>query len=67
MPEIELTGNRLASVNGCRGILEYTDTAVRINTQSMILCFNGNNLRIKFLSENTIEIAGVISKLEFVY
>ena len=65
MPEIEMHGNRSAMVEGCRGILEYAENVVRINANSMILCFNGRGLRIKYLGDSGIEIAGVISSLEF--
>ena len=65
MPEIELHGNRSAMVEGCRGVLEYADNIIRLNANSMILCFTGRGLRIKFLGESGIEIAGVITGLEF--
>ncbi len=64
LPNIELCGNRSACVDGCRGILEYSENTVRINAGAMVLSFGGRELRIKFLGGSTIEIAGFISSLE---
>ena len=66
MPNIELCGNKHAAVEGCRGILEYAENSVRLKTGSLILSFKGQGLRIKFLGDNTIEIAGLISELSFI-
>ena len=38
---VELLGNRQAVVDGCRGIIEYSDSCIRLSAQGLILKFTG--------------------------
>lgn len=62
---IELSGNRRAVVEGCRGIVEYSDGLIRLNTSSGIVRFTGNNLSMSCLTEENAVVEGVILAVEF--
>lgn len=64
-PKIELIGNREAIVDGCRGVAEYGDNAIRLNISGGSVCFFGKNLEITCLYSNEAIIKGAISNMEF--
>ena len=64
-PCIELSGNREILIEGGRGVLEYTDEAVRVNTDSMILTVAGRGLNLKCISDSALIISGFITSLRF--
>ena len=65
MPQIELLGNREALVDGCRGVLQYEDTVVRISTGRMIVRFTGQDLCICALQAGQIRITGTIAGVDY--
>lgn len=62
---VELLGNRQAVVDGCRGIIEYSDSCIRLSAQGLILKFTGTGLTIKAFTESEAIVAGTILGLEF--
>lgn len=62
---IELSGNTRAVVEGCKGILEYEDDVIRLNTASGIVRFMGQNLGMNCLSEDSAVVEGKILSVEF--
>jgi len=62
---VELLGNRQAVVDGCRGIVEYSDTCIRLSAQGLILKFTGTGLEIKAFTENEAIVGGTILGLEY--
>lgn len=62
---VELLGNRQAVVDGCRGIIEYSDTCIRLSAQGLILKFTGTGLEIKAFTENEAIVGGTILGLEY--
>lgn len=62
---IELSGNRRAVVEGCRGILEYEEGVIRLNTGSGILRFIGRELGLSCMTEESAVVTGVILSVEF--
>lgn len=62
---IELLSNREATVDGCRGILDYSDEAVRLNVGNGSVTFFGRDLMIKTLSDREAVLAGHIQRVEF--
>ena len=62
---IELMGNHRAIVDGCRGIVEYSDGLVRIQTGDGMIRFTGSALSISCLTEDSSIIEGVITSLEY--
>ena len=62
---VELLSNRQAIIDGCRGIIEYSDTLIRLSSEKLILKFTGTDLEIKLLSQQNMIIEGTILSLEY--
>ena len=62
---IELCGNREALIEGCKGILEYSDCGVAINTGKLTVKFCGSDLTITALQDGSTEIKGTITCIDF--
>lgn len=65
MPYIEMLGNSEAVVDGCKGVLEYTEDGIALNVGACVLRFQGRNLTILAYSESQTEIHGEIQSVEF--
>lgn len=52
-------------LEGCGGIIEYTDDVVRVKTGKSITKFNGKNLEIKCIQIDSLIIQGFITSIEF--
>lgn len=64
--QIELLGNNEAVVEGCKGILEYDDTVIKIAIHKMQVKFIGIDLTIKSLNSESVIIQGAIGGIEFI-
>jgi len=64
-PYIGITADKEAVVEGCKGIVEYTDTIVSVNCKSFIVHFRGFSLSIKSLSKDCIAVTGTITEINF--
>ena len=62
----EMCGNREVIIEGCRGVLEYDENVVRINTGKMITCFFGRGLTRKCLTTDSLIVEGFITSIEFI-
>ena len=62
---MELSGNTQATVEGCGGILEYSDEVVRVKTGKMVTKFTGRNLKIRCLSCDALVVEGFVTAIEF--
>lgn len=61
---IILFGNREVSVEGCRGVVDYYDNLIRLKVQDGTAVFNGQNLEIVSMTDETAVIKGVIGSVE---
>ena len=52
-------------VEGCRGILEYEEGVIRLNTTSGIVRFMGRDLTMNCLTEDSAVVTGFILSVEF--
>lgn len=66
IPELSFRGNKEVVIEGCKGVLEYSEDVIRINTSIGIVCFFGRNLNLVCISETEMIINGFITKVEFV-
>lgn len=66
MPHFEMNGNREVIIEGCKGILEYDENIIKINTGKIISQFIGRNLSIKGLGPNDLIVTGFITSIEFI-
>ena len=64
-PRMELGGRREATVDGCGGVLEYTETVVRIRYGRGVVKFSGERLRLHSLAAKSLILSGEIQKIEF--
>ncbi len=62
---IEMNGNREAVVDGVRGVLEYDENVIRLNTGRLVVRFAGSCLMIKTLSLNQALVCGNIMSVDF--
>ncbi|MDR1564389.1 MAG: YabP/YqfC family sporulation protein [Oscillospiraceae bacterium] len=62
---IEFSGNREVIVEGCKGILEYDDTTIRLNLGRESVRFLGKGLSIGAMSGKIAVIEGYINSMEF--
>jgi len=62
---IEIVSNCCAMVDGCRGVLEYGEDIIRLNTGRNNISISGNGLTIKSLDCQQAIIEGIIVAIEF--
>ncbi len=64
-PQIQIFGNNKIMVEGCMGVLEYTDTYLKLKLQKGALILCGAGFDISFYEERLITVKGKISSVEF--
>jgi sporulation protein YqfC len=65
MPKLTMLGSGDLIIENYKGVIEYSEEKVRINTASGIIKISGSNLIIKEITAEDIIIKGIISSLEF--
>ena len=63
--KIEMMGNREATVDGCRGVAEYSDTVIKLNISGGSVSFSGDGLEITCLYRSEATVRGNIRSVEF--
>ena len=66
LPRLIFTGNRELFIENYRGIVEYSDTIIRLNTSECMLKVSGTHLGIKNIAAEEIMLFGNIKRLEFI-
>ena len=62
---IKITGRNEICIENYRGILEYTDLLIRVQTKSGQIRLSGKNLQIEYYTNDEMKITGRIVQLEF--
>lgn len=62
---LELCSNRELLVDGCKGIVEYNDTLIRLHIPEGQLKVSGRELQIACMSEDSLIVRGFLSGLEY--
>ena len=62
---ITITGRIEICIENYRGILEYTDLLIRVQTKSGQIRLSGKNLQIEYYTNDEMKITGRIVQLEF--
>ena len=65
VPIISVTGQNEASIENYRGILEYTDKLIRIQTKLGKIYVTGRGLQIEHYNNDEMKITGHITVIEF--
>ena len=66
LAKITMIGERDLTVENYKGILEYSDTIIRLKTNGRGIKITGENLGIRTITDEDIEVYGRINTLEFV-
>ncbi|MCX7710297.1 MAG: sporulation protein YqfC [Clostridia bacterium] len=66
VPRLTLIGNGNLLIENYKGIIEYDDKRVRVNTGSGIIKIVGDRLVIKEITSEDIMIDGEIQAMEFI-
>lgn len=62
---VTLLGDSEVCIENYRGIVEYTECLVRIQTKGKQIRLHGKNLQIEYYSNYEMKITGMICSLEF--
>lgn len=62
---IELDGNSSVTLEGSKGVLEYSTECIRISVENYIVSFKGRNLTLKCISPTALTINGSILNVNF--
>ncbi len=62
---IELCGNREAIIEGCQGVLEYSDSVIALNTGKLTVRICGCELTIASMQNGQAIIKGIITSLDY--
>ena len=65
VPLLTIAGQSEACIENYRGILEYTDKLIRIQTKLGKIHVIGRNLQIEFYTNDEMKIVGHITVIEF--
>ena len=64
MPKITITGFNEMIIENFKGILEYEDYYIRINTSLGIVNINGYELNLENMTNNDIKVTGKIESID---
>ena len=64
VPKITITGFNEMIIENFKGILEYEDYYIRINTSLGIINVNGYELRLENMTNDHIKVTGKIEKFD---
>ncbi len=65
LPHISIIGSEEINIENYKGVIEYTEQLIRINTSSGILRLTGKKLCIRQITDENIKITGVLGALEY--
>ena len=65
VPILRVTGQNEATVENYRGILEYTDKLIRVQTKFGKIYIIGRCLQIEYYTNDEMKIVGHITNIEF--
>lgn len=63
--QMQVLGNREATLEGCSGILEYEEHTVRLRTKGMAVTFEGSDLLLRCFLTDRCKVTGVIRSISF--
>lgn len=65
LPLISMTGNEELGIENYKGVIEYTEERIRLNTSCGVLKIEGKKLLLKQITTESMVVTGYIRKLEF--
>ena len=64
IPKITITGFEEMTIENLKGILEYEDFYIRINTEIGIININGYSLKLENMTNDDIKVIGKIESFD---
>jgi sporulation protein YqfC len=65
MAHFELSGNREAVIDGCRGVIEYDENVIRLSAGKFMVRLTGRGLELRNFKKDSVIIEGYITSIEF--
>lgn len=65
LPLISITGREEITIENYKGIMEYGDEVIRVNTASGIIRMAGKELLLKQLTAECVIVSGKLEHIEF--
>ncbi|MGM9550898.1 MAG: YabP/YqfC family sporulation protein [Clostridia bacterium] len=65
LPNIIIYGTSCAEIDNFRSLLDFSQNSARINTSDGIVKIDGENLKIPFMTDESVKITGNIRLLAF--
>ena len=62
---VTMLGRNEVSIENYRGIIEYTDTLIRVQTKSGQIRLTGKKLQVEYYTNDEMKITGAVHTLEF--
>ncbi len=63
--KLELRFNREIIIEGCKGVIDYSDERISVNVQKGIIIIEGSKLHLYSFQENCAIIKGVFTNVGF--
>ncbi|MDR1663331.1 MAG: YabP/YqfC family sporulation protein [Clostridiales bacterium] len=65
LPLIIITGRDEVNIENYKGIKEYTDDRVTVNTSAGMLLVEGRKLKLRQITDENVIVSGVITALQY--
>ncbi len=62
---IDLLSDRQIYIDGCKGLLEYRENIVRVSLPKKTLTVFGSDLKLEYMTEDSISLSGKIDSVSF--
>ncbi len=66
LPRIELVGSSELNVENLRGILDYDENSLKLNTRAGIIKVDGSDLVLTSVTDENVCVTGSIIRIEFI-
>ncbi len=66
LPFLSIIGREEITIENYKGIIEYCENTVRINTSCGVIKIMGKNLSLKQLAVECVVISGTMDKMEWI-
>lgn len=63
--KLELLFNREITIEGCKGVIDYSDERISLNVDKGIVIIEGSNLCLHSFDENNVIIKGIFTNVGF--
>lgn len=66
LPRLELTGQNELNIENLRGILDYDENSLKLNTRAGIIKIDGSELLLASVTDESVCLKGNIIRIEFI-